>query len=151
MIVSAVRLICLVFRDPTESVKQHQQVQHRQCDTQTDTSHARIKTCYPPMCVFMCLCLCVCLYMCVSLEPQHHLPHPVQSCLTEAWWRDAVVVVASVTLSDCQAHLQGQVMIRITYSQTLTNTHARTCAHMTVFPSLSTSTICCGKLKNSKD
>lgn len=130
MIVSAVRLICLVVRDPTESVKLHQQVQHRQCDTQTDTSHARIKTCYPPLCVFMCLCLCVCLYMCASLEPQHHLPHPVQSCLTEAWWRDAVVV-ASVTLSDCQAHLQGQVMIRITYSQTLTHTrmHVRARPH----------------------
>ena len=60
--------------------------------------------------------------VCASLEPLHHLPHPVQSCLTEFWWRDPVVV-ASVTLCDCQAHLWGQVMIRYAHTQA----HSYTC------------------------
>lgn len=86
--------------------------------------------------------VCVCVCVSASPGPLHHLPHAVRSCLTEVWWRDPVVV-ACVTLSDCQAHLWEQVTIR--------HTRARSHTPITTFPSLSTSAICCGKWKYSKD
>lgn len=63
---------------------------------------------------------CVCVFVSVCARgPLHYLPHAVQSCLTEVSWRD-LVVVASVTQSDCQSHLWGQEMIKCT------NTHMHT-------------------------
>lgn len=88
---------------PTESVLLHQQVQRSKC-----AIHKYTQPCIKST--------GECLFVSVSVCPRG--PAPLTTCcpmMPDRGLQRHPVVVASVTLSDCQAHLWGQVMIKCVY------------------------------------